>query len=306
MHAIVLGSAAGGGFPQWNSNSVACRRARAGDPCAPSRTQTSLAVSADGRSWVVLNASPDLRRQIELTPELQPQEGLRSSPIFCVVLTGGDVDAIAGLLTLRERQPFAIYATGAVHKVLDSNPIFGVLAPDVVARHAMSLDAPCPLPGPDGAPSGLTLELFAVPGKTPLYLETPGAAPPIIEGEQTVGALITHGDQRLYFVPGCARMTESLAERLQGANAVFFDATLWSDDEMLLSGAGTKTGQRMGHMSVSGPDGVIAAFEAIAVNRKILVHINNTNPILLEDSPERSIVRDSGWLVGEDGMRVSL
>src|SRR5579862_831972 len=157
MRAVVLGAAAGGGFPQWNSNAVACRRARQGDPAAKARTQASLAVTADGRAWFLLNASPDLRFQIESTPALQPGEGLRSSPIAGVVLTGGDVDAIAGLLTLRERQPFTVYATAKVLGVLDANPIFEVLARDVVQRQAVGLERPRSLDLPNGQPSGLTL-----------------------------------------------------------------------------------------------------------------------------------------------------
>jgi pyrroloquinoline quinone biosynthesis protein B len=147
MKALVLGAAAGGGFPQWNSNAAACNRARAGDAAAPARTQASLAVSADGQHWFLLNASPDLRQQIEATPELRPREGLRSTPISGVVLTGGDVDAIAGLLTLRERQPLTVYATAKVQGILKANPIFEVLAHDVVARRTLLLDCPfelCP------------------------------------------------------------------------------------------------------------------------------------------------------------------
>src|ERR1700735_3227357 len=145
MQAIVLGAAAGGGFPQWNSNAEACRRARAGDPAARSRTQASVAVSADGVHWFLLNASPDLRRQIELTPALHPQRGLRSTPIAGVVLTGGDVDAIAGLLTLRERHAFNLHGTARMHQVLDANPIFEVLARDVVSRETIVIGDPVAL-----------------------------------------------------------------------------------------------------------------------------------------------------------------
>ena len=305
MHAIVLGAAAGGGFPQWNSNAEACRRARAGDPAARSRTQASVAVSADGEHWFLLNASPDLRRQIELTPALHPQHGLRSTPIAGVVLTGGDVDAIAGLLTLRERQPFTVYATAKVQSVLDSNPIFEVLARDVVRRVALPTGRATALELPDGRPSGLVAELFTVPGKVPLYLETPGAVPPIVEGEDTVGLSLEDGRRRMFFIPGCAAMTPALAERLRGADLVFFDSTLFTDDEMIRSGTGQKTGRRMGHMSNTGPDGVIAGFEGLGVKRRIFLHINNTNPILLDDSPERAIVEAAGWEVAFDGMEVT-
>lgn len=305
MHVRVLGAAAGGGFPQWNSNAAACRRARSGDQHARPRTQASIAVSADGEHWFLCNASPDLRQQIEAAPCLHPRTGLRSSPIAGVVLTGGDVDAIAGLLTLRERQPFTIYATPGMLQVLETNSIFEVLARDVVVRQCVATGEPVMLRLPDGTPSGLSVELFPVPGKVPLYLEQ-CSAPPIVESETTVGAVISDGKRRLFFVPGCARVTDALARRLQGADAVFFDGTLWTDDEMLRAGLGSKTGMRMGHMSVSGPDGTIAAFEPIEVGRKILLHINNSNPVLLDDSPERAAAQAAGWEVAYDGMEVRL
>lgn len=306
MQARVLGAAAGGGFPQWNSNAAGCRRARAGDPNARSRTQASLAISADGDRWFLLNASPDLRQQIEAAPCLHPREGLRSSPIAGVVLTGGDVDAVAGLLTLRERQPFTIYGTARIHQVLDANPIFEVLARDVVARRCIAVGTPNVLALPDGSPSGISVELFPVPGKVPLYLEDAAVAPSIVEGEETVGAAVSDGNRRLFFIPGCAGMTDALARRLHGADVVLFDGTLWTDDEMLRAGVGAKTGMRMGHMSVSGPNGTLAAFAALDVRRKILLHINNSNPILLDDSPERAAVEAAGWEVAYDGMEIQL
>ena len=306
MRAVVLGAAAGGGFPQWNSNADACRRARAGDPSARPRSQASLAVSADGETWFLLNASPDLRQQIAASAFLYPRQGLRSSPIAGVVLTGGDVDAIAGLLTLRERQRFTVYATGRILDVLVANPIFEVLARDIVIRQAVPVGERVALTLADGAPSGLTLELFRVPGKVPLYLERPGEVPPIAESDDTVGAAISDGAHVLFFIPGCAAMTERLGERLRGADAVFFDGTLWRDDEMIRAGIGSKTGQRMGHMSVSGPAGTIAAFAELGVRRRILLHINNSNPILLDDSPERAAVAAAGWEVATDGMEICL
>ena len=306
MRVVVLGAAAGGAFPQWNSNAQPCRRARSGDPAASPRTQASIAISADGLHWILLNASPDLRQQIEQTPVLQPNEGLRSSPIVAVVLTGGDVDAIAGLLTLRERQAFTVLATSRVHRVLDDNPIFEVLARGIVAREPVMLDAPYPVMLPDGGLSGLTVTLFAVPGKVPLYLEQHGMTPALEESDQTVGAAISDGNETLFYVPSCASMTPGLADRLRGAAAVFFDGTLWTDDEMVRAGLGPKTGQRMGHMSVSGPDGTLAAFAGLDVRRRILLHINNSNPILLDDSPERAQVAIAGWDVAYDGMELRL
>lgn len=306
MRAVVLGAAAGGAFPQWNSNAASCNRARRGDPTARPRTQASLAVSADGLAWVLLNASPDLRQQIEQTPCLQPHRGLRSSPIAAVVLTGGDVDAIAGLLTLRERQPLTVLATPTVHAVLDANPVFEVLARGIVARQAVALGDPVPIPLPGGGLTGLTVELFAVPGKVPLYMEASDAMPVLQEDGTTVGAAVSDGTATLFYIPGCAAMTPGLAGRLRGAAAVFFDGTLWSDDEMVRAGLGPKTGRRMGHMSVSGPDGTMAAFEGLSVQRRVLLHINNSNPILLDDSPERAAVNAAGWDVAYDGMEMTL
>jgi len=254
----------------------------------------------------LLNASPDLRQQIEQTPVLQPQEGLRSSPITAVVLTGGDVDAIAGLLTLRERQPLTVLATSTVHAVLDANSVFEVLNRTIVERQHLELGVATPLFLPDGNPSGLSVELFAVPGKVALYLEASDEMPVLQEDGTTVGAAISDGSATLFYIPGCAAMTPHLADRLRGAAAVFFDGTLWSDDEMVRAGLGPKTGRRMGHMSVSGPDGTLAAFQGLGVHRRVLMHINNSNPILLEDSPERAAVNAAGWDVAWDGMEVRL
>ena len=294
MRAIVLGSAAGGGFPQWNSNAQACRRARAGEPAAKPRTQASIAVSGDRPLWTVMNASPDLRQQIEATAELQPSTGLRSSPIGAVVLTAGEVDCVAGLLSLRERQPFELFATARIHAVLDANPIFDVLNRDIVTRRVIALDEDVTLPG------GVALRLFSVAGKVPLYLE--GAAE--AAEDDTVGARLSHAGEELFYVPACAAMTPALTDRLRGADTVMFDGTLWRDDEMILAGLGPKTGRRMGHMSVSGDGGAIEAFAGLGVRRKVLLHINNSNPVLLDDSPERAEVERAGWQVAFDGMRV--
>lgn len=299
MHVLVLGSAAGGGFPQWNSNAEACRRARSGDPAAPARTQAGVAFSVDGEHWRLINAAPDLRAQILANPQLHAREGLRSSPIASVTLTGGDIDVIAGLLTLRERTAFTVYATPAILKILDDNPVFEVLARDVVARVPVGLDELVAFD--DGA----EMRLFPLPGKTPLYLE--GDAPPAIEtGETTTAAEVTHAGRRMLYIPGCARMTPDLARRIDGADLVFFDGTLWRDDEMITRGLGAKTGARMGHMSVTGPEGTLAAFSSLSVKRKIFIHINNSNPLLLADSAETAEARAAGWEVAYDGMEITL
>lgn len=300
MHLVVLGAAAGGGFPQWNSNAPACNRARDGDPLAPARTQASLAVSGNGQDWYLFNASPDLRQQIGQTRELHPQTGLRSTPIRGVVLTGGDVDAIAGLLTLREREAFAVIATRRVLGILDANPVFEVLARDVVERRCIALGEPVALAG------GLTIELFAVPGKVPLYLEEGSGMQAVVEDETTVAALISDGKRQVFYIPGCAMMPEWLKTRLDGADAVFFDGTLWDDDEMVRAGIGSKTGQRMGHMSISGSEGAIASLAGVAIGQRVFIHINNSNPVLLADSSERAQAENAGWTVAFDGMRMVL
>jgi pyrroloquinoline quinone biosynthesis protein B len=310
---IVLGAAAGGGFPQWNSNAPGCRRARLGDEAARPRTQTSVAVSADGLRWLLLNASPDLRQQIEATPSLQPTTGLRSSPIVGIALTGADVDAIAGLLHMRERHRFAVYATRRVHGVLRSNSIFSVLAEDCVRREIVQLEGPFIPTDMEGVPLGFSLEFFPVPGKIPLYLERDGNAAAerqtfAGEPEDNVGveiiATAAGESARILFIPGCAEIDEAVQARLQGASVVFFDGTLWRDEEMITLGLGEKTGRRMGHMSVDGPAGTIAALRNLAIGRRIFVHINNSNPILLDDSPERATTEAAGWEVAWDGMEI--
>lgn len=307
LEAVVLGSAAGGGFPQWNSNAPACRRARHGEAGARARTQASLAVTGNKRDWFVLNASPDLRLQIEATPALHPRDGLRSSPISGVIVPGGDVDAVAGLLHLRERHRFTVYAPSRVLAVLAANPIFDVLAPDCVQRMELPLDRQVELAGASGA-SGLAVVSFAVPAKVPLYLETAGADPVIAEEGDAVGLKIidTETERSFFFIPGCAAMTEGLRRRLAGSELVFFDGTLWRDDEMIRLGVGNKTGRRMGHMSMSGEDGTIGAFRGLGVRRRVFIHINNSNPVLLEDSPERRLAEEAGWEIAYDGMEVRL
>jgi pyrroloquinoline quinone biosynthesis protein B len=300
MRLIVLGAAAGGGFPQWNSACPVGRRAWQRDPAAAWRTQCSVALSTNGDRWTLLNASPDLRQQILATPALYPRPGPRHSPIAAVAMTNGDVDHVAGLLNLRESHPFTLYATGAILAVLARNPIFNVLHPEFVRRCRLTLEKPVQL---DGGP---VIVPFAVPGKVPLYLE--GDAVEVGAETEDVIGLELRGQQgvRAFFIPGCAHLTPGLADRLRGAALVLFDGTLWTDDEMIRSETGVKTGARMGHMSVSGPDGTLAAFASLDVRRKVLIHINNTNPILLDDATERAVVEAAGWEVAYDGMEIEL
>ena len=298
LTAIVLGAAAGGGFPQWNCRCPTCRLAWEGDVRVRPRTQASLAVSADGESWLLINASPDLSQQLRQSKALHPRSATRGSPIETVVLTGAEIDQVAGLLCLREREPFGICATAATLAALADNPMFGVLAPDLVRRQAIVPGDSLPLAG------GLSAQLFTVPGKVPLYLEEedPETAS---ETAANVGIELAAADARIAYVPGAAAVTPGMMQRLARADVVFFDGTLFRDDEMIASGTGTKTGRRMGHMPIDGEDGSLRALSGIA-GRRIYVHINNTNPILIEGSPERLQVERAGWEIAEDGMEIVL
>ncbi len=305
----VLGSAAGGGFPQWNCNGPNCSTVRAGEPGLHARTQSSLAVSADGRDWVLLNASPDIRQQIHAVPELHPHRNgaVRNSPIVAAVLTNGDVDHVAGLLSLREGHAFTLYATQRVLDALEANPIFNVLDRSKVRRRVMPLATSFAVDGPQG-PTGIEIEAFSVPGKIALYLEDMSAGQTFgtVEGD-TVGLRVGGpGGQGFFYVPGCAHVDEGLKRRLSGAALLFFDGTLYTDEEMIAQGLSPKTGGRMGHISMSGPDGSLATLADVEIGRRVYTHINNSNPVLREGSPERTAVEKAGWEVAWDGMDVRL
>ena len=306
----ILGAGAGGGFPQWNCNCRNCASARAGKPGFEPRTQSSLAVSRDGEYWALLNASPDLRQQIAANPPLQvaPSAPLRASPIKAAVLTNGDVDHMAGLINLREMQPFSIYATDRVLGVMAANSVFNILNADIVARNPLPLDQPVALKGA-GVDLGLTVTAFAVPGKVALSLEDVSAGPSFgTQVGDTIGLEIAEPatGKSFFYIPGIAHLDEAVEKRIRGASLVFLDGTLYDDDEMLRQGLMPKTGPRMGHISMSGPAGSIAAFETLGVGRKIFVHINNSNPVLDDSSPERRAVEAAGWTIGKDTMEVTL
>jgi pyrroloquinoline quinone biosynthesis protein B len=296
MKIIVLGAAAGGGFPQWNAASTMNRRAFAGDPNHPQSTQASLAVSANGADWLLLNAAPDLRQQIIATPELHPSGGLRSSPIKSMILTGADIDALAGLLTMRERQPFSLWATDYVHRVLAANPIFGVLDRSLVRFEPIAMNSTFePLPG-------LVCSAFPAPGKPPLYLERIEGIGPA-QGASIGLRIIDKSGKSLVFLPSCAEIAPNIETSATRADALFFDGTMYTDDEMIRSGEGTKTARRMGHVAMSD---AIHALREIKAAQRYFIHINNSNPVLNRASPERKTVEAAGWRIAEDGMRIEL
>ena len=308
LRVVVLGAAAGGGVPQWNCGCAICHAARV-HPRELQRTQTSIAVSADGEHWFLINASPDLRQQLNATPQLHPKAGeLRHTPIAGVILTNGEVDAVAGLLSMREGSPFTIYAHTKVLAILDANSIFNVLSEKIVKRHQIMLDEPFEPRLPDGARSGLEILPFEVPGKPAWYLEGkvhPGGAG---DAGDTLGLRISDKatGKQFYFLAACAEVTDALKRKIAGAPLVFFDGTVWRDDELITAGLSRKTGRSMGHIAMSGETGAISALGGLDIDRKIFLHINNSNPALLPASPEREATEHAGWQIPTDGTEIEL
>jgi pyrroloquinoline quinone biosynthesis protein B len=308
LRVVVLGAAAGGGVPQWNCGCPVCLAARTKHPELQS-TQASIAISADGDHWFLINASPDLRQQLIATPQLHPAPGkLRHSPIAGVILTNGEIDAVAGLLSMREGWPFTIYAHSKVLAILKSNSIFNVLNDKNVRRRPIEVEETFELLLPDDSPSGIEVLPFAVAGKSAWYLE--GKVHPAGEdgAGDTLGLRIRDKatGRFCYFLAACAGVTDDLKSRLAGAPLVFFDGTVWRDDELILAGLGNKTGQGMGHIAMSGESGAIAALSGLGIDRKIFLHINNSNPALLRDSAERKAAERAGWQIPADGTEIDL
>lgn len=307
MLVRVLGSAAGGGLPQWNCACRNCSDARAGVPGVVPRSQSSLAVSADGVNWCLLNASPDLREQIGSFAALTPsvEYGVRFSPLKSVIITDADVDHVAGLLHLREGQPFHLYASERILAAIAANPIFGVLADGIVTRMILKNGTRFE---PAGCP-GLAVEVFVVPGKIALYLEDGTAGQDFgTESGDVVGLKLMDRATGAFacYIPGCADVNAELIDHIEGATALLFDGTLYTDDEMIVQGLSPKTGRRMGHISISGEDGSIARLAGVDAGRRIFIHLNNSNPVLREGSPERQNAENAGWEVAHDGMEFSL
>src|SRR5258705_2587480 len=254
LRVVVLGAAAGGGVPQWNCGCAVCLAARTELPELKS-TQASIAISADDGHWFLINASPDLRQQLNATPQLHPQAGkLRHSPISGVILTNGEIDAIAGLLSMREGCSFTVYAHPKVLSILKANSVFNVLSEKNVRRQPIEVDKTFEPTLPDGSPGGIEILPFAVPGKSAWYLE--GEAHPAADGGagDTIGLRVRDKatGKYFYFLAACAAVNDDLKSRLAGAPLIFFDGTVWRDDELIAAGLGNKTGQGMGHIAMSG------------------------------------------------------
>ena len=297
---VILGAAAGGGVPQWNCGCANCRAARS--DAAKGADQASAAVSADGEHWFLINASPDIRQQIAATPALHPKAGqMRHSPIAGVLLTNGEIDAIAGLLTLREGSPFALHAHPRVHSILSANTIFNALKPEVVTRLPMALGITFSPALPDGSSTGLDITPFAAPGKVALFLEDHDGPDP----GDTLGLRITDraSGRSVVFLPACARLDDNILAKLEEVEALFIDGTLWRDDELIAQGIGQKTGQRMGHITMQD---AIAALGTAKIGRKFFFHINNSNPAWQPASPERQALEAAGWTIPAQGMEITL
>jgi|SRR5579884_3434211 len=305
MHVRLLGTAAGGGFPQWNCGCLNCEGVRRGTIRAQPRTQSCAAVSADRQRWFLLNASPDVRIQIESFVPLLPHGTVRGTAIQGILLTNADLDHTLGLLVLRENGRLSVHATSSVQRALDE----GFHLSEVLARYGgVDWHQPparlAPLVCADGTLSGLRYAAFPVPGKLPRYREGRASS----SAEDAVGYLLVDESTggRLVCVPGLAALDREVLIRLQEADALLLDGTFWSEVEMQNVGTGTASAREMGHLPVGSEEGSLSAMASLPAARKIYVHINNTNPMLREDSPERRAVEKAGVEVGWDGLEFTL
>jgi pyrroloquinoline quinone biosynthesis protein B len=304
LYLRVLGAAAGGGLPQWNCGCANCLGVRAGDGALQARTQASAAVSADGRQWFLLNASPDVRAQIEAFPALHPRR-LRDTPIGGVVLTNGDVDACLGLFILREDQPLVVHASEAVERGLrEHNALTRTLErrPGQLIWNRLRAGETVAMDGAAG-PSGLTIEAVPVPGTVPLHLK--GLAAPSPEDNLAFVLRDARGHSLMY-APTIAARTPLLDDRARAADVIIFDGTFFRDDELTSLGLTTRSARDMAHWPLGGPEGSLRWLAQLPCRRKILTHINNTNPILRAGAPERDELHAAGVEAAYDGLEVEL
>lgn len=306
MKVVLLGTAAGGGFPQWNCWCPTCSVGRTDPARAHPRTQSSVAVSADGARWFLLNASPDVHRQVGTLSERVPGTR-RHVPIEGIAFTDAELDHTIGLLLLREGRSLQVWATCATLATLERDSRFlpvtrafaDVSTVELPLAGALA-GAVLPLRYRDGGSSGLSIEAFVVP-----------AGPPRFAGGDelghTVGFLVREvNGGTLAYTPACGGIDDTLQQRLARADLLLFDGTFWTDDELIRLGIGERTARQMDHLPLSGPGGSLERLASLPVRQRVYVHINNTNPILLEDSPERAAVEAAGLLVGSDGMRFEI
>ncbi len=307
MQVKILGSAAGGGFPQWNCACANCSLVRTGKFSGKSRTQTQVAVSADGVSWFLLGASPDLRTQIEANPDLHPQQGTRSTPICGVLLTCCELDHVTGLLHLRELQPFNVYATPSVISVLrNQNSMFRMLnrAPKQVCWQSLRPGQEFQLKLPTGEEGGILCQPLALSDRYPSYVLHPEKLP---AEDATLGCILTSKEGRsVGYFPVVGGITEEVRAHLERVDLLLFDGTFWSEEELMQVQGSAQRAHDMGHIPVGGEAGSSCQLRGIRAGRKLYIHINNTNPMLNEAGPEYRAVRDAGWELAEDGWQVTL
>lgn len=308
MQIKVLGSAAGGGFPQWNCACANCGALRAGTFTGKPRTQAQVALSSDGKSWFLLGASPDLRSQIEATPELHPLAGVRISPISGIVLTSADLDHVLGLLLLRELQPLRVLATESVLQILrKDNSFFGMLnrVPKQVEWNSIVPGVPFELTSADGRRSGTVVTAISLGTRYPAYVSAARSGP-LQSAEAVTGLIVESHGKRLAYLPAVGNIDEALIEALNGVDVLLFDGTFWSDDELIRVDSSGATARQMGHIPVGGAGGSLEQLKGLPNMKKLFIHINNTNPMLNETSPEYREVRAAGWDVAEDGWQFTL
>jgi pyrroloquinoline quinone biosynthesis protein B len=309
VHIEILGSAAGGGFPQWNCNCRNCQSLRAGTFQGKARTQTQVAVSSDSQQYFLLNASPDLRLQIEATPHLHPHSGQRDSPVNAVVLTSADIDQVAGLLSLRELQPFRIYSTPSLRRILqEDNSVFGMLnrVPNQVSWQEITPGQSFPLLDVAGSDSRIRCEAFSLGSRYPAYVSAPRSAS-LKPKEALLGLFLeSSSGKRLAYLPAVPAIDGTLLQRLESADLLLFDGTFWSDDELIRVQGSGATASEMGHVAVSGTDGSLRKLAGLRRPRRVFIHINNTNPMLDESGPQYREVRHAGWEIAADGWSAEL
>jgi len=312
MRVKILGSAAGGGFPQWNCACPNCRALRIGTFHGKARTQAQVAISADDHTWFLLGASPDLRAQIEATPALHPREGVRQSPIAGAVLTNADIDHVLGLLLLRELQPLRVHATDSIRRILtEDNSMFAMLQriPNQVSWTSFSPGTTFPLQNPSGEDSGLRCRALSLGTHFPAYVSQQRQSE-LAFRDASLGLIVeSPSGKRLAYVPAVPQIDDALLEEFDSADVLLFDGTFWSDDELVRiqgSAHNVQTAKQMGHVPVSSSEGSLSRLAGVRRPRKIYVHINNTNPMLNQDGPEYRQVREAGWEIAEDGCQFDL
>ena len=314
MRVKILGSAAGGGFPQWNCACSNCRGVRSGTFAGKARTQAEVAISADSHTWFLLGASPDLRAQIETTSELHPQpqhekKDVRHSPIAGAVVTNADIDHVLGLLLLRELQPLRVYATDSVQRILtEDNSMFAMLQriPRQVTWNTFAPGAIFSLENAAGKDSGLRCRAVSLGTHYPAYV-SPARQAKLTFGEASLGLIVeSPAGKRLAYMPAVPQIDGALLQEFDSVDVLLFDGTFWSDDELIRTQGSGQTARQMGHVPVSSAEGSLSKLAGVRRPRKIFIHINNTNPMLNQAGPEYRLVRESGWEIGEDGCQFDL